>query len=46
MMTKFDDNQKSERELKYNIEPFLIRTAETLKKPTANKTTKILLLNN
>ena len=45
-MTKIDDDQNSYRWLKYNIEPFLISTDETFKKSTANKRTKILLLNN
>ena len=43
---QIDDDQNSERRLKYNIESFLIRIVETLKKSTANKRTKILLLNN
>ena len=32
--------------LKYNIDPFLISTTETLKMSAVNKETKILLLNN
>ena len=56
---KTDDDQNSYRWLKYNIDPFLISTVETLSsvlrfkkclgtflKPTTNKETKILLLNN
>ena len=46
MMTKTDVDQNSYRWLKYNIEPFLFSTVKTLKKSTANKETKILLLNN
>ena len=46
MTTKTDDDQNSYRRLKYNIEAFLISTAETLKKSTSNKGTKILFLNN
>ena len=45
-MTKIDDDQNSCRWLKYSIEPFLISNAETLKISTADKGTKILLLNN
>ena len=39
-------NQNSYRALKYDIEPFLISIVKTLKKSTANKGTKIVLLNN
>ena len=46
MMTKIDDDQHYYRWLKYNIERFLVSTVETLKKSTANKGTKILILNN
>ena len=46
MVTKTDDDQSSYRWSKYNIEPFLNRTAETLKKSTTNEGTKILRINN
>ena len=46
MMTKIDNDQNSYKWLKYDIKPFLISTDETLKKSTANKGIKILLLNN
>ena len=46
MMTKINDDQNSYKWLKYDIKPFLTSTDETLKKSTANKGIKILLLNN
>ena len=52
MMTKIDDDQNYnieyniEIKVQYSIESYLIRTVETLKKSTANKGTKILLLKN
>ena len=45
-MTKIDDDQNFCGWLKYNKEPFLIGAVETLKMFTANRGTKILLLNN
>ena len=36
MITKTDDDQNFYRWSKDNIEPFLIRTVETLKKSTTN----------
>ena len=44
-MTKIDDDQNFYGWIKYNKEPFLISTAETLQMFIANKGIKILLLN-